>query len=431
MPSACFPAVLRVSMQDMVFLNVRTRGLKKLELPGALYHCMPMRAMAMMSTIPYSAGVVSIPGRRGGNAGYPILSSPPLSFEGFVIEYERRANGRYEADCVRYQASLFEIAEFVEIARQWVEQNTGSPKAIPGRYAYFAPSRDEWGVIQRDSGYTAWDPSWMPSGMAQELRDLLRCKDSSGIVARIPVYRGGKQSPDDVLPAFSRVEMTFDADPGPEGVWIGFEQYRTMRVARSRLPDSIVTDFGEWLVRLTEESGFKCWIFHPGMLFGDHVEWWGAGCRRRTEHEGIDFAKGQLNGGGTGYISEGLPVRSIADGEVAAILDDFLGKTIVVCHSGLTRANGDVFHTFLSHVGTPVCELGSVLKGQILGRMGQSPNDSVPPHLHLTGAWLPAFIAPDEISLDTIHPAYAPVSLANFRSVLLNNSLCCCEELLF
>ena len=231
--------------------------------------------MALIATIPCGTFAVSIPGASGLRRGYPILKAAPPSADGFVVVYSRKRNGRYEAATVQYQGREFEIAEFISFAHRWVERNTGMPKAIPGRYAYFAPAREEWGVILRDSGYLAWDASEMPSNITPELRARRQSPDSSGIIARIPVYAGEKRQREEVLPVFGRAEVALDLHPGPQNDWISFAEYQRIRAERARLPDSMVPDFHEWLRLFTEESGFKCWIFRPGMLFGNRTEWWG------------------------------------------------------------------------------------------------------------------------------------------------------------
>jgi len=60
-----YPCMLRVSIADMILLNVRTKGLKHSELPTALYQGMPEMAMTLIATIPSGTFAVSIPGENG------------------------------------------------------------------------------------------------------------------------------------------------------------------------------------------------------------------------------------------------------------------------------------------------------------------------------------------------------------------------------
>ncbi len=408
----------------MVSLNVRAAGPKNPELPETLYQRMPLRAMALLATVPRGAFAVSIPGESGPAGGYPILGNAPEPAGGFVIVYDRKPNGRYEAVAAHHQNHSFQISEFVEFARRWVDRNGGALTPIAARHAYFVPSIDEWGVILRDNGYAALDPIILPSKIDAELLLRRKAQRSSAMLARIPVFTGDQGCAGDFFPVFARVEVTLDPDPGPHSAWLSFGEYKKIRDLLSQPPDAIVPDFHEWIGLLAKESGLECWIFHPGMMFGDRIEWWGDRCRRRTEHEGCDFALGSKPGANLCPIPPGTTVRSIAAGELIAVLDDFLGKTVVVRHSNIIRANGDVFCTLLSHIRPVTAELGVVGKDQVLGEVSRSMNPRVPSHLHLTGAWIPANLASDTLRMDLIHPAFAPVALVNFTNLLQSNPLC-------
>ena len=213
------------------FPECKNEGAQEPELPTSLYQGMPEMAMALIATIPGGTFAVSIPGENGSRRGYPILKVEPPSADGIVVVYRRALNGRYEAATARYQGREFEIEEFIAFAHQWVERNTDIPKAIPGRYAYFAPAREEWGVILRDSGYLAWDTAEMPPEITPELSARRQSPESSGIIARIPVYAGEKQQI--VLPVFSRAEVELDLNPGPQSDWISFAEYQRIRADRA------------------------------------------------------------------------------------------------------------------------------------------------------------------------------------------------------
>lgn len=413
---------LRISISDMVSLKVRTKGLRDPAPPDLLYQVLPEKAMPLMATLPCGDFAVSIPGVSRGACGYPILKSAPFPAKGFVIVYKRGPNGRYEADQVRYAGAVYALADFIPIAKLWVHRNYGGLKPASGRYAYMTPSIDEWGVFLRDNGYTALDPSAMQADISPEILSGLTTQHSSGVLARIPVFTGENVFSGEPAPVFAQVEV--GAGPGFPNVWSRFNEYKKERMRRSQLPDAILSVFGEWLSRLTEESGFDYWIVRPGMLFGDCVEWWSDGCRRLTEHEGVDFAEGFRTGEGMCRIADGVPARSVAEGEVVAVLDDFIAKTVVVRHRAITRVDDEVFHTFLSHIRPEPGLSQYAAKGQIVGRVGKSTNAAAPSHLHLTGVWLPENIPPEEIGLHWIHPGCSRASLANFNPVLRMSPLC-------
>jgi murein DD-endopeptidase MepM/ murein hydrolase activator NlpD len=242
--------------------------------------------------------------------------------------------------------------------------------------------------------------------------------DNEHVHARVPIYGSDKQASGDILPVFQQVELTLDPYLTPQSIWTNFVEHQKARAIRAQLPECIIPDFHEWLQRLATESGFERWIFRPGMRFGDCMEWWGDGNQRRTEHEGLDFAEGLSSDGGIRNIPEGAPVRALADGEIVAFLDDFLGKTIVMRHSRIVDRNGDVFHALYSHIRPSVLQSGPIAKGGLLGRVGKSTAAGAPAHLHLTGAWIPRSIPSDEIRMDHIDPAFMPVVLINFNDLL-------------
>jgi hypothetical protein len=276
-------------------------------------------------------------------------------------------------------------------------------------YAYFAPSRALWGVILNDGGYTALDPAKMSKEMSSELAEKWKDPSSSGIIARIPAQP-------EQQPTFTRVEITFDplnADPH----WISFVEHQRIRAMRSRPPQEIIADFRDWLGHLSVESGITTWAFRKGMFFGDHIEWWGTKDQRRTEHEGLDFLEGTDNELKDKNIPEGTPVRSIADGEIVAQMDDFLGKSLIVCHPKINDDHG-CFCTVYSHIVPCDNAIRPVKKDEIIGRIGKSENQRIAAHLHLSGAWMPKYLDPKELTIDQINQAYAPIVLINFNSLL-------------
>ncbi len=408
-------STLRISISGIRAMGVRKRAPDK---PEYLYQSLPSDAMALPATLPRGAFAVSIPHPDDLDFGYPILKSPPPASDGFVIAYARQLNNRYEAVEVLLQGKTYGIDEFHEIARRRVEEHEGRLNAVSGRYAYFAPTRDFWGVVLRDEGFAALNPLKLSPEIAPELYEAMKKPQSSAIIARIPVYAGEKSTRGKPLPVFARVEVMLGASASPQRRWIGFTEYQKMRSARSRPPDSLAADFREWQDRLAGDCGFERWVLRQGMRFADRTEWWGNRNRRLTVHEGLDFAEGADSAGAVLPIPELAPVRAFADGDVVVILDDFLGKTIVVFHPDITNEGGDIFYTFVSHLEPEAPALGPVAKGRILGRVARSKPSGPPAHVHLTGAWIPQFFMPHEIKLDYIHPAFAPVVLVDFNGLL-------------
>ena len=408
-------STLRICIDDLVDLGVRVRGSVNPDLPENLYQRLPVEAMSLMATVPSGHFAVSIP-QRGLGYEYRIHRTPPKAEEHFTIVYARRGNGRYEAVEIVFSGKTDNFMHFCETARRRLAERYGELKPIPDKYAYFAPARNRWAVVLRDSGYAAIDPTHVPDAMTSDLnqyREVLKGE----VLARVPVYAGNGQPGGRTLPVFARVELTCDL-PENRNSWIGFEDYKKARAQEARPPEAFVSDFREWLAKLTAEAGFESWEFRRGTLFGDRAEWWGDGSRRRTEHEGIDFVEGMGSDGAIRTIPEGTPVRAITDGEVTAILDDFLGKTAVMVHPEIRRDNDNLLCTFISHILPAQGLGGSIVKGQPIGKVGKSAAVKTPAHLHLTAAWIPKDIGPNAITLDHIHPANTSVTLINLNDLL-------------
>jgi murein DD-endopeptidase MepM/ murein hydrolase activator NlpD len=415
-------STLRISIADMIRLRVRAKVRDQDAPPDFLYQGLPTDAFSIMGTIPRGTFAVSIPHQSVFGCGHEIVRTLPPE-RGFVIVYARQPNSRYEAVSVLFRGETISIEDFHEEACQRINRQQGRLGAIPGRYAYFAPARDHWAVILRDNGYTVLDPLEIPNTITKELRDY-RKNQNGEILVRIPVYAGQKQPQEATLPVFAQVELTSDPHPDPRSRWISFIEYQKARAFRSLPPDSIVPGFLGWLNLLTEECGFDRWVFRPGMLFGDRIEWWGDRNRRRTEHEGLDFVEGLQQDRTARSIPESTAICAMADGDVVAVLDDFLGKTVVMRHPAITHGSGDIFYTFLSHIRPVSDKLGPASKGSPIGRVGKSANARVPAHFHLTAAWIPQAIHPGTITLDHLHPANTSVVLINFNELVNSSPLC-------
>jgi murein DD-endopeptidase MepM/ murein hydrolase activator NlpD len=410
-------SVIRISIADMVSLRVRATETGN---PPArfLYQQLPQEAITLLASIPSATSAVSIPQLNG---RYPISANfPSRQHNGYVVVYERKPNGRYEAGKVFHEDKLYDVVPFHEIARREMNKSLGSLVPIPGKHVYFAPTRTQWEVILRDGGFTVVDPLSAAFGISPEILQHRQSALTSGVLARAPVCAPTRSSGTARLALFNQVELTLDPNPDLEHHWISFREFQRNRAVRSRLPEPIVPLFREWLQRFAAASGFMSWSFRKGVFFGDHQEWWGTKNRRRTMHEGIDFIEGSLQDGTIQAIREGTPVGALADGNVVTILNDFLSQTVVVCHTSLRDFEGNRFFTLYSHIHPEIDTSNPVTGGQILGRVAKVKEAGAPAHLHLTGAWIPESISVSQITLDMINPAFAPIVLINFNSLLLD-----------
>ncbi|MDO9531711.1 MAG: peptidoglycan DD-metalloendopeptidase family protein [Deltaproteobacteria bacterium] len=140
-------------------------------------------------------------------------------------------------------------------------------------------------------------------------------------------------------------------------------------------------------------DGFKGWVFHPGMLFQALGKWWGDQGLRAVPHEGLDLYSFEVGGGGLESVDQQTQIPAAFAGQVVKIDRDFLGKSIYINHA----IYSDDGRQLLSAVGHTVPRDGlkigqPVAAGEIIAVVAGFPGKktNLPPHLHLTFAWVPA-----------------------------------------
>ncbi len=140
-------------------------------------------------------------------------------------------------------------------------------------------------------------------------------------------------------------------------------------------------------------EGFCHWLFHPGMLFRASRQWWGQQKTRPTPHEGLDICWFRDRHGCHRALPASTLIPAPFPGRVVAIRPDFLGQSLFLVHPALGTAGREVL-TALGHTQPlPGVEVGTTVQaGDNLATLAApaSRAASVPPHLHLTVAVLPA-----------------------------------------
>ncbi len=145
-------------------------------------------------------------------------------------------------------------------------------------------------------------------------------------------------------------------------------------------------------------SGFKEWIFCPGMLFRSDQKWWGDRGKRGSTHEGLDLFLYRNNKGESLRLDENTKVPAIYDGTVIRVIDDFLGRSIFMEHGG-------GFFTALGHT-RPLegIEVGTEIKeGDIIATIAKinDPGLKIAPHLHITAGWISEDLDYEKLDWDT------------------------------
>jgi hypothetical protein len=168
-----------------------------------------------------------------------------------------------------------------------------------------------------------------------------------------------------------------------------------------------------------DSAGFREWVFHPGMLFGALVTWWGKGGGRDRPHEGLDVrryrdARGRIHG-----LDGTIRIPVMYEGEIAAIRDDFLGRSVFVRHP-IRDGEGRRLHTIYGHTAPGGVRAGDALReGEVFATLAEPPavSTSAPAHLHLSIAWVPPSIPGGALDWRTMGDARRVLLLDPLRVV--------------
>jgi murein DD-endopeptidase MepM/ murein hydrolase activator NlpD len=169
-------------------------------------------------------------------------------------------------------------------------------------------------------------------------------------------------------------------------------------LSRSRFTEHLVRENGLADDRLAH------WILRPGMLSGAPVKWWGDGGKRIAPHEGLDLCFYRDQAHEIHRLHPGTRIPAMYDGTVVRVLDDFLGRTVVIAHS-LPEGDG-AFYTIYGHIvpreGLDVDR--SVREGEFVARLTDASRsrDNALPHLHVSLGWTRDAIAHHNLDWETI-----------------------------
>jgi murein DD-endopeptidase MepM/ murein hydrolase activator NlpD len=173
------------------------------------------------------------------------------------------------------------------------------------------------------------------------------------------------------------------------------------------------SDFMEHLLRLNglDAAEFAGWEFLPGMRFGEREAWWRGGAPRDAPHEGLDLRGYRGPDGSSVCLRPGMRIPILWDGMVAAVVPDYLGRSVFVAHDGEDEA-GRRLHSIYGHV-EPRQELApgrALREGEEVGTVADpaARASPVPPHLHLSVALIAEGRSPAPLDWSTLRdPARA------------------------
>ncbi|MDY6893596.1 MAG: GNAT family N-acetyltransferase [Chloroflexota bacterium] len=195
------------------------------------------------------------------------------------------------------------------------------------------------------------------------------------------------------------------------------------------IADSVVppSGFSERLVTCNglDRSKFARWAFHPGMLFGATMRWWGDEKSRERPHEGLDICMYGDEYGQVHNLDERTQIPVMYDGEIVKIDDDLLGKSVFVRH-GIHHGDGKQLYSVYAHT-TPHNEAheGKFLsEGDVVATIADTRNKKVTiaPHLHLSIAWIPTSLPHERLTWETMNDPDTVVLLDPLKIISCNHS---------
>jgi len=153
------------------------------------------------------------------------------------------------------------------------------------------------------------------------------------------------------------------------------------------------------------ERGFERWVFHPGMLFRAQDKWWGDQEKRDKPHEGLDLLLYRDRCNQTRCLEKNARIPVLYDGVTVGIINDFLGKSIIVKHH-ITSGVNILMYTFYGHtIPQNRLHLGSIVEeGDIIATLSGVGNtkSGMFPHIHISLGWASRAISPDKLNWETL-----------------------------
>lgn len=166
--------------------------------------------------------------------------------------------------------------------------------------------------------------------------------------------------------------------------------------------------FTEFFIQKNDrkEREFKEWIFHRGMLFDSSDKWWGDDEKKRSKpHEGLDLCLYKDHVGNIKSLDEKTKIPAMYNGIVVSIINDFLGKSLVMEHS-FPKDGNQKFYTIYGHTKPKVdFSIGRIVKqGEIIGALAPTSElkTKIFSHLHISAGYGIKDFSYDKLNWNTI-----------------------------
>ena len=175
----------------------------------------------------------------------------------------------------------------------------------------------------------------------------------------------------------------------------------------TRTPSLRNTRFTEFLIQKNalDKSGFIGWVFYPGMLFNSTNKWWGDQGKRDKPHEGLDLCFYKDREDTILRLGEKAKVPVIYDGKVVRIVDDFLGKSVIIEHLFSDRDNNRLCTIYGHTIPENHLHVGKIVKkGDVIATVADSSRSksNIFPHLHISLGWTSKLVSYNRLDWESI-----------------------------
>ncbi len=178
------------------------------------------------------------------------------------------------------------------------------------------------------------------------------------------------------------------------------------------------------------KNGFDEWLFLPGMLFLAPDKWWGNRSKRDHPHEGLDLGLYRDRQGNIRQLEEATQIPAMYSGVVVKVLDDFMGKSVIMEHVLPDKETSMVITIYGHTIPAENLKAGrSFNRGDIIATLAnrKKSKPDIDPHLHISIGCSSQTISYDSLNWESIGTPdmirlFDPLSVMNWKySVLESN----------
>jgi len=202
----------------------------------------------------------------------------------------------------------------------------------------------------------------------------------------------------------------------------------------TKAPSIRNTHFTELLIQnnALDKGGFKEWVFCPGMLFNSTDKWWGDQGKRDKPHEGLDLCLYKDGKDTILRLEEKAKVPVIYDGIIVGIIEDFLGKSLIIEHFFSDSDNNRLCTIYGHTIPKDHLYVGKIVKrGDIIATLADSNRSktNIFPHLHISLGWTSKAISYGRLNWENIGTTNTvtlldPLQVIDWHFLILDREPC-------